>query len=58
MEIGPPFIAYGQPTEAIQPGQGALHRPARLSQPLARRPPAGDPLRELRRWADFYVIMS
>jgi hypothetical protein len=36
MEIGPPLIAYGQPTEATQPGQGAFHHPAVSSQPLAR----------------------
>jgi hypothetical protein len=39
MEIGPPLIAYGQPTEATQPGQGAFHHPAVSSRPLARLNP-------------------
>jgi hypothetical protein len=39
MEIGPQLIAYDQPTEATQPGQGAFHHPAVSSQPLARLNP-------------------
>jgi len=45
MEIGPQLIAYGQPTEATQPG---CVPPLSGVIPAARsaQSPAGDPLRE------------
>ncbi len=36
MQIGAPLIADGEPAEAIEPGQRALHHPAMPAKPLTR----------------------
>src|SRR5260221_2056472 len=55
MEIGLPLIAYGQPTEATQPG---CARPPSGVIPAARsaQSPAGDPLREARHQREARVL--
>src|SRR5688572_18648489 len=35
MDVGPPFIANGEATKAVEPGQGALDDPAVTTQALA-----------------------
>jgi len=45
VDVGPTFVAYGQPAVTSQPGQRAFYHPPVPSQPLAGVDPAPGEMR-------------